>query len=66
VARGVDGHSPPEDFPAEELAAQRPRLRIAFLRDPDGNLLELVQPLSSGSAAPQPSAGSGSAQSRQR
>jgi catechol 2,3-dioxygenase-like lactoylglutathione lyase family enzyme len=38
VARGVAGHSPPEDFPAD-----LPRLRIAFLQDPDGNLLELVQ-----------------------
>jgi len=40
VARGVAGHSPPEDFLPEA-----PVLRIAFLRDPDGNLLELVQPL---------------------
>jgi catechol 2,3-dioxygenase-like lactoylglutathione lyase family enzyme len=40
VARGVAGHSPPESFPPES-----PRLRIAFLRDPDGNLLEVVQPL---------------------
>ena len=38
VARGVAGHSPPEDF-----LADAPRLRIAFLQDPDGNLLELVQ-----------------------
>jgi hypothetical protein len=36
----VEGHSPPEDF-----APDSPSLRIAFLRDPDGNLLELVQPL---------------------
>jgi len=41
VGRGVTGHSAPEDFPPEA-----PRLRIAFLRDPDGNLLELVQALS--------------------
>ena len=40
VARGVAVHSPPESFP--EAA---PTMRIAFLRDPDGNLLELVQPL---------------------
>jgi catechol 2,3-dioxygenase-like lactoylglutathione lyase family enzyme len=40
VGCGVTGHSPPEDFPPDA-----PRLRIAFLRDPDGNLLELVQPL---------------------
>jgi glyoxylase I family protein len=43
LARGVDGHSPPEDFPADVS-----RLRIAFLSDPDGNLLELVQPVSRG------------------
>jgi len=41
LARGVAGHSPPESFPPDA-----PRLRIAFLRDPDGNLLELVQPMS--------------------
>ncbi|HET7037489.1 MAG TPA: VOC family protein [Thermomicrobiaceae bacterium] len=41
LARGAKPHSPPEDFPPEN-----PALRIAFLRDPDGNLLELVQPLS--------------------
>ena len=41
VARGVVGHSPPESFPPEA-----PSLRIAFLRDPDGNLLELVQTVS--------------------
>ena len=40
LARRVSGHSPPEDFPPES-----PRLRIAFLSDPDGNLLELVQRL---------------------
>ena len=40
IARGVAGHSPPVDFPPDA-----PRLRIAFLTDPDGNLLELVQPL---------------------
>jgi catechol 2,3-dioxygenase-like lactoylglutathione lyase family enzyme len=43
LARGVAGHSSPEDFPSES-----PRLRIAFLRDPDGNLLELVQPMARG------------------
>jgi catechol 2,3-dioxygenase-like lactoylglutathione lyase family enzyme len=42
VAHGVAGHSPPEDFPPDT-----PSLRIAFLKDPDGNLLELVQPLRS-------------------
>ena len=40
VAHGVPVHSPPESFPGAA-----PTLRIAFLRDPDGNLLELVQPL---------------------
>ena len=40
VARGVAVHSAPESFPPEA-----PTMRIAFLRDPDGNLLELVQPL---------------------
>ena len=40
TGRGVPVHSPPESFPPEA-----PILRIAFLRDPDGNLLELVQPL---------------------
>ena len=40
AARGVSVHSPPESFPPES-----PTMRIAFLRDPDGNLLELLQPL---------------------
>jgi glyoxylase I family protein len=39
TAMGIPAHSAPEDFPAEA-----PSMRIAFLRDPDGNLLELVQP----------------------
>ncbi|HMQ35021.1 MAG TPA: VOC family protein [Chloroflexaceae bacterium] len=39
-AGGVVFHSPPEPFPPEA-----PRARIAFFRDPDGNLLELYQPL---------------------
>ena len=42
TARGAPTHSPPESFPASA-----PSMRIAFLRDPDGNLLELVQPLGS-------------------
>lgn len=42
LARGVVGHSPPSDVPSDA-----PRLRIAFLLDPDGNLLELVQRLGS-------------------
>lgn len=49
AARGVPIHSPPESFPASA-----PSMRIAFLRDPDGNLLELVQPL--GAAYPSASA----------
>lgn len=39
-ARGVAFHVPPEPFPPEA-----PRARIAFFRDPDGNLLELYQPI---------------------
>jgi catechol 2,3-dioxygenase-like lactoylglutathione lyase family enzyme len=49
TARGVPIHSPPESFP--EAA---PTMRIAFLRDPDGNLIELVQPLGSRYAAEPP------------
>jgi glyoxylase I family protein len=41
VAAGVAPHSAPESFPPAYAT-----LRIAFLRDPDGNLLELLQPLS--------------------
>jgi catechol 2,3-dioxygenase-like lactoylglutathione lyase family enzyme len=41
AARGVPFTVVPEDFPPEA-----PALRIAFLRDPEGNLVELVQPLS--------------------
>jgi catechol 2,3-dioxygenase-like lactoylglutathione lyase family enzyme len=41
IAAGVAPHSEPESFPPAD-----PSLRIAFLRDPDGNLLELIQPLS--------------------
>ena len=40
TARGVPIHSPPEAFPESA-----PTMRIAFLSDPDGNLIELVQPL---------------------
>jgi catechol 2,3-dioxygenase-like lactoylglutathione lyase family enzyme len=39
---GVAFHAAPGDFPPE-----RPQCRIAFFRDPDGNELELVQPLGS-------------------
>lgn len=38
--RGVVFHVLPEDFPPDE-----PSLRIAFFKDPEGNVLELVQPL---------------------
>src|SRR5687767_11709532 len=41
-ALGVPFRVPPEDFPEEA-----PSMRIAFLQDPDGTLLELVQPLGS-------------------
>ena len=37
-AQGAQISSPPEDFPPEA-----PEFRIAFLRDPDGNLIELIQ-----------------------
>ncbi len=39
-ARGVPFHVQPKDFPKEA-----PSVRIAFFKDPDGNELELVQPL---------------------
>lgn len=39
-ARGVPFHIPPEDFPPDAPAA-----RIAFCKDPDGNTIELLQPL---------------------
>ncbi len=39
-ARGVPFHVEPVDFPEEA-----PSVRIAFFKDPDGNELELVQPL---------------------
>ena len=40
AARGIAFQVPPEDFPAEA-----PIMRIAFFADPDGNLIELIQPL---------------------
>jgi catechol 2,3-dioxygenase-like lactoylglutathione lyase family enzyme len=40
VAQGVPFHIPPKNFPDEA-----PSVRIAFFKDPDGNILELVQPL---------------------
>jgi catechol 2,3-dioxygenase-like lactoylglutathione lyase family enzyme len=39
AGRGITFELPPEDFPPEA-----PILRIAFFADPDGNLIELVQP----------------------
>jgi glyoxylase I family protein len=39
-ARGVPFHSWPEDFPPEA-----PSMRIAFCRDPDGNVVELLHRL---------------------
>lgn len=42
VAKGIPFHVPPEDFPP-----QAPKMRYALFRDPDGNELELVQPLGS-------------------
>ena len=42
TARGVSFHVPPEGFPPEN-----PSMRIAFFTDPDGNVLELIQPLGS-------------------
>lgn len=42
AAEGVHFHAAPHDFPPDA-----PMLRIAFFRDPDGNELELVQPLGS-------------------
>jgi catechol 2,3-dioxygenase-like lactoylglutathione lyase family enzyme len=45
--QGIEFHVQPTDVPAPAPAA-----RIAFFRDPDGNELELFQPL--GSRYPQP------------
>lgn len=41
-ALGIPFHIEPKDFPEED-----PKVRIAFFKDPDGNELELVQPLGS-------------------
>lgn len=40
TARGIAFHVAPMDFPPEA-----PAIRIAFFRDPDGNEIELAQPL---------------------
>jgi catechol 2,3-dioxygenase-like lactoylglutathione lyase family enzyme len=39
-ARGVPFPIAPQDFPPET-----PTMRVAFFEDPDGNLIELIQPL---------------------
>lgn len=41
-ARGVPFQTPPEDFPPDA-----PAVRIAFCTDPDGNIIELLQPFGS-------------------
>ncbi len=40
TARGVSFHIPPDAYPP-----MSPTVRIAFFRDPDGNEIELIQPL---------------------
>lgn len=40
AALGIPFHVLPKDFPEDD-----PKARIAFFKDPDGNTLELVQPL---------------------
>lgn len=47
TAKGITFHVLPKLFPDEA-----PSVRIAFFKDPDGNELELVQPLTAG--YPQP------------
>src|SRR5262245_49876171 len=49
MARGVTFDSAPEDFPPTA-----PSTRIAFLRDPDGNVIELIQPLAERYPTPKP------------
>jgi glyoxylase I family protein len=56
-ARGIPFHLAPEGFPPES-----PTMRIAFFTDPDGNVLELVQPL--GGRYPSARARSASVESR--
>lgn len=41
VAKGITFHVPPKNFPDDKS----PATRIAFFRDPDGNELQIVQPL---------------------
>ena len=40
AALGIPFHILPKNFPEDD-----PKVRIAFFKDPDGNILELVQPL---------------------
>jgi catechol 2,3-dioxygenase-like lactoylglutathione lyase family enzyme len=47
TAKGISFHDAPRDFPQPKALS-----RIAFFRDPDGNELELFQPI--GSRYPQP------------
>jgi glyoxylase I family protein len=47
TAKGITFHVLPKSFPEHQ-----PSVRIAFFKDPDGNELELVQPLTAG--YPQP------------
>jgi catechol 2,3-dioxygenase-like lactoylglutathione lyase family enzyme len=47
TAKGIVFHVLPKPFPPEQ-----PSVRLAFFKDPDGNELELVQPLTEG--YPQP------------
>jgi catechol 2,3-dioxygenase-like lactoylglutathione lyase family enzyme len=42
TARGIPFHIPPESY-----LPISPTVRIAFFRDPDGNEIELIQPLAS-------------------
>jgi catechol 2,3-dioxygenase-like lactoylglutathione lyase family enzyme len=41
-AKGIAFHVEPKNVPADD-----PSVRIAFFKDPDGNILELFQPLGS-------------------
>jgi glyoxylase I family protein len=49
AAQGIAFQVPPEDFPPEA-----PSMRIAFFADPDGNLIELIQPLGARYPLPPP------------
>jgi len=42
TAKGIEFHIPPKLFPDEN-----PAVKLAFFKDPDGNDLELVEPLKS-------------------